>query len=250
MSLELARSWPGPEVPSPADGTGPAFRSPDFDLDIPPELAPQPFTARLYRMLAPLAQFDPFNAWSLLVYLNAAARPYELVEAWVRDTEQGPGWSLLLDVDRCPPEALPWLAQLVGVRLIPGASADDSRARIRAVGGFHRGTRQAIYAAAKQTLTGAQNVFITERAATPEGPPVWGAYYLDVMTYANETPSQFETLQAILSQKPAGLVLNYRVQTGQSYRQVRDRFATYQDVRDTYPTYEDMRDDQPPAPGF
>jgi len=128
-------------------------------VDPPSTLIPETFAARLYGMLAPLAQWDAGNAWSLLILCNAIGVQFQLVEEWVRDTPDGaPGWSLLVDLERCPPEALAWLAQFVGVRLVPGASEDQNRARIASTDGFRRGTRDALIGAARATLTGAGTV--------------------------------------------------------------------------------------------
>ena len=110
---EIARAYSSPPLVAAQAGPG-------FNPAVPPELEPQPFAARLYLMLGPLGQNDPSYSWSLLTFVNAATLAFEQVEAWVRDTLAGPGWSLLLDADRCPPEALGWLGQFVGVRLLPG----------------------------------------------------------------------------------------------------------------------------------
>jgi hypothetical protein len=215
------------------------------DSTPPDELAPQPFGQRLYGMLAPLAQYDPSYGWSLLIFVNAATLAYEQVEAWVRDTPDGPGWSLLLDVNRCPPEALPWLAQLVGVRLL--ASDDDAtdRERITATDGFNRGTPAAIKAAAQATLTGNRSVFVTERAHDPADTPNY-AYYLAVQTYAGQTPNPAATLTALQLQTPAGIILTYTCTTGQIYSQVVTGHATYAALKAAYPTYQAVWTDTPP----
>src|SRR5215471_3803868 len=95
------------------------------DLPAPPaDLAPATFAGRLYDMLEPLAEQDPQAGWSLLILCNAIGTAYQLVEDLVRDTAAGPGWSSLMDVARCPYDALPWLAQFAGVRIPPSVVAD------------------------------------------------------------------------------------------------------------------------------
>jgi hypothetical protein len=210
----------------------------------PSELAPDTFAARLYESVDPLAQQDPSVGWSLLILCNAIGVDFQLVEDWVRDTPDGPGWSLLLDVTRCPSEALAWLAQLVGVRLLPGASDDDNRARIVSTDGFKRGTPDAIVGAARATLTGRQTVHLVERDHDPADTPDF-AYYLTVQTYVDQTPSPTATRNAILAQKPAGIVLNYVTLTGQTYAEVASRFATYVDVETAYASYAAMLADEP-----
>lgn len=211
----------------------------------PPDLAPDTFAARLYGMLAPLAQLDPSYGWSLLILCNAIGIDFQLVEDWVRDTPEGPGWSLLLDVDRCPPEALPWLAQFVGVRLLPSADDETSRERITSTDGFRRGTPAAIIGAAQATLTGNRSVFLTERDHDPADSPDY-AYYLTVETYRGQTPDTTATENAILAQKPGGLVLTYRCLDGQTYDQARTRFATYAALKAGYPNYQAVWTDTPP----
>lgn len=209
----------------------------------PVELTPEAFAARLYAMLAPLAQQDADTAWSLLILINAIGSMYELVEDWVRDTPDGPGWSLLLDLDRCPDEALPWLAQFAGVRLLPGSSTDDQRARIASTDGFRRGTRAALIGAAAATLTGAQSVVFRERDSTAAAPDY--AYFLTVKTYTSQTPNPTATQQALLAQKPAGIVLTYTTAPGQDYQTLRTNHATYAAVGTAYPSYQAARDDTP-----
>ena len=210
----------------------------------PSELAPQPFSARLYGMLDPLTESDPSYGWALLTFVNAATLAYEQVEEWVRDTPGGPGWSLLLDVERCPPEALGWLGQFVGVRL-RGTDDETNRERIAGTDGFHRGTPAAIVSAAQATLTGNRSVFLTERDHDPADTPDY-AYYLTVQTYAGQTPDPAATRHAILAQKPGGIVLTYVCTVGQIYDQVRTRFATYADLRAGYPNYQAIWTDTPP----
>jgi tail protein P2 I len=217
-----------------------------LDLPDPPAtLTPDTYAARLYDMLEPLAQLDPTVGWSLLILCNAVGVPYQLVEDWVRDTDAGPGWSLMLDVDRCPSEALPWLAQFVGVRLVPGASDADNRARIASTDGFRRGTVAAMKAAATATLTGAQVLDFRERSGDPVAEPIAYAYRLTVRTYADQTPDATATLAALMAQKPGGIVLDYATVTGQTWAQVKAGFATWQAVKSGYPDWLAVKTDEP-----
>jgi len=210
----------------------------------PDDLAPDTVAARLYVALGPVAEQDPTVGWSLLILCNAIGAMFQLVENWVRDTPDGPGWSLLLDLDRCPDEALGWLAQLVGVRLLPDTTPEQQRARIASTDGFKRGTRQALIGAAQATLTGAKTVVFRERSGDPADTPNY-AYYLDVATYDSQTPDPTATLNALLAQKPGGIVLRYRTSPGQDYGQLRDSGRTYAQVKVDYPDYAAVRDDEP-----
>ena len=219
-----------------------------FTLPPPPVgLEPDSFAGRLYDMLEPLAQQDDTAGWSLLILCNAIGTEYQLVEDLVRDTPEGPGWSSLMDVDRCPYDALPWLAQLAGVR-IPPSVVDDAERRdwVRSTDGFSRGTASALIAGAKATLTGAQRLVFRERdgAAYGAGSPDY-AYHLTAYSYASETPNPTATLNALLAQKPGGIVLHYHAATMQDYANVKATNATYAVVKSTFRDYAALATNQP-----
>lgn len=210
------------------------------DLPDPPsELAPDSFASTLYVALAPLAQQDDDYGWSLLILLNAIGTMFQELDDVERDTVDGPGWSPLLDLDRCPDYALPWLAQFVGVRVLPDSTAAQQRARILATDGWRRGTPAAIVGATKATLTGTQSVVIRERDVSGADPP----YTLIVRTLTSETPNATSTLNAILAQKPAGIVLDYASVTGQDYSGLKSKQATYAAAKSAYRDYTAMRAD-------
>jgi Phage tail protein (Tail_P2_I) len=211
-----------------------------FEIDPPSALVPDSFAQRLYVSMAPVARVDPVNAWSLLILCNAIGTMYQLIEDYVRDSPDGPGWSALMDLDRCPTEALPWLAQFAGVRLLPGTTDAQQRERIRSTDGFRRGTVAAITAAAQRTLTGAKTVGITERAGGD-------AYAFTVTTYAAETPDTLATYNALLAQKPGGLKMTYSTGVaGQVYSVLAGRVATYSAMTTRYPNYTAVEIDPPP----
>jgi hypothetical protein len=214
-------------------------------MSVPPsELTPDTFAARLYAALAPLAYAEESTSWALLVYCNALGVMYQLIEDLVRDTSDGPGWSLLLDLDRCPDWALPWLGQFAGVRVISGSTPDQMRARIASTDGFKRGTVAALMGAAQATLTGAKAVVFRERDHDPADTPNY-AYYLSVRTYADQTPNPSATLAALMTQKPAGIVLNYAAASGQDWQQVKNDYATWGDVKSHYTDWLAVAVDEP-----
>jgi hypothetical protein len=129
--------------------------------DPPPDLAS--FAALLYDALAPLATLDGQADWHLAHYCGALGAMFQPVADVARDTADGPGWSAVLDLDRCPDAWLPWLAQFVGVTVLAGSTPDAMRDRIGRTDGFKRGTPEAIRAAAQATLTGNQTVTFRER---------------------------------------------------------------------------------------
>jgi hypothetical protein len=210
----------------------------------PAGLVPASFADALYTALAPLARQDASYGWALLILCNALGTMFQTLEEYVRDSPAGPGWSALLDLDRCPPEALGWLGQFVGVRLLPDSTVDEQRARIASTDGFKRGTRAALVGAAAATLTGDKTVVFRERDHDPADTPAY-AYYLTVITYTSETPDPTATLNALLAQKPGGIVLSYRTAAGQDYTSLAAAYASYAAVTAAYPDYAAVHTDEP-----
>lgn len=207
----------------------------------------QSFASGLYDALGPMTDPDASQGWPLANYVNGFSEMFQVVDDYGRDQliagNYAPGWSQMLDLNRCPTEALGWLAQFVGVTLQQGLTDAQQRARIAAVGGWSRGTVASIVAAAQQYLTGTKTVVVRER--DPGVVPANPAYGLTVITRTAETPSSAAVLAAILSQKPAGIILNYQTLTGTDYQGLLDLYATYQVIFTTYTTYEGVLDLNP-----
>ena len=145
---------------------------------------------RMYEGLTPLAFDDHLNNYALLHFCEAFIGKLQQVEDIVRDdqTIDAPGWSILLDIDRCPYEALPWLGQFVGVTTpekLPGETDEEHEARvreyIRTTGGFDRGTPASIIGAVQQFLSGDKEVILTERDSSP--------YHFLVASRYSQTPT-------------------------------------------------------------
>jgi len=99
-------------------------------------------------------------------------------------------WSNLLNIDKTPYKALPWLGQLVGVSTpspLTGESTIDHEVRIRSLvrdtPGFRRGSPTAMRGAIQPYLTGTKTVILRERSGG-------AAYQLQVLTRRSETPTQ------------------------------------------------------------
>lgn len=200
-------------------------------------MSPAPVLSRLGEALrertAPLAPDDDANGWVHAHLCQGIEVQLERVEdIWDPPDPVAPGGPLL-DVDLCPDWALPWLGQLVGVRIPPGTSAQDARTLVRSVAGFSRGTPDAIRAAAGLYLIGSKTVYFNERVGNH-------AYRLGVLTLTTETPDAEAVQRAILAQKPAGILLDYRSIAGQTYGAIRIEYDTYREVRDAYDSYRAM----------
>jgi hypothetical protein len=158
----------------------------------------------LYAALGPITDPDETHEYAALHLCAAVTAPVEQIAGWARDTDdEQKGWTLLLDVERCPDEALGYLGQFVGVTVPDGVDGPSRRALVRTKAGAARGTQQALIDAAKPTLTGNRTVLVLERTTS--------AYTFTVVTRTSETPDAAKTLAALKAVKPAGLVLTHVV---------------------------------------
>jgi len=171
----------------------------------------------------------------LQTYLGALASMFQHMEDLSGDGANAePGWSSIVDVNRCPSEGLPWLAQLVGARLPVGLTDAQQRAYINTKPGWGRGTPAAMLSALQATLTGGKTVIMRERDSAADA--TRPAYGLTIITNTAETPNQAASLAAILSQKPAGIILAYNVLAGQDFQSLFTNNATFQIAYTKYAT--------------
>lgn len=162
--------------------------------------------ALLYERLEPLAYADGDNGWALLALLDSIGRQYQELDDLISpDGDEAP-WSKLLDVERCPVAQLPWLAQLVGVRIPSGLTEAAAREMVRHPAGWSRGTPGSMIRAAQATLTGNKTVVLLERQGDP--------YNLTVVTRTAETPNAAATLKALQAVKPVGILMTHTVVAG------------------------------------
>jgi hypothetical protein len=202
----------------------------------PPEL--ESFADSIYDAVLPLAWLDESVGYALAIYCGALGAMFQPVDSVARDTDDGPGWSAVVDLNRCPDAWLPWLGQLVGVTVPPGQDAATQRAWIARTDGFRRGTVDALRAASQLHLTDSRTVFFTERLGGD-------AYVLGVRTLTTETPDPYQTLADIIAQKPGGIVLDYGVVAGPTYDVIRVAVLDYAELRTEYADYGAMRSTMP-----
>lgn len=180
-------------------------------------------TVLLYSRLWPHTLGDEDNNWDLIRFCEALAGGlFEHVRSYVADEGGRSGWEVVFDVDTCPVEALPYLAQFVGVRFEDSLTVAQQREKIKNRPAFRRGTPASIESAAKLHLTGTKFVFMEERF---EGK----AYRLLIRTFDSETPEESRTKSDITAQKPAGIVLDYESTVMKTYAQILAEDPTYTD---------------------
>jgi hypothetical protein len=118
----------------------------------------QSAAADLYDRLTPIAKPDAGLGYPLANYMAALGTMLQVIDDYARDQnvsgKLAPGWSQLLDVNRCPPECLPWLGQFVGVPVNVALNDAQQRTQVRSRNGWQRGTLGAIVAAAQSQLNG------------------------------------------------------------------------------------------------
>jgi len=198
-------------------------------------------TQELYDALLPLAYDDARYDDALWKYCCSIAGMIQDIEDLSRDRhiegDHVAGWGGLVDLNLTPDYALPWLGQFVGVLPIAGVEAEANRDRISAKVGFSRGSPEAMRAAAQVYLLGNKTVNLYERDTSP--------YHMTVYTYVAETVSEDLVLAALMSQKPAGIILDYQVIYGQTWGELKALKPTWQNVKNDYPNWGEVRSDLP-----
>lgn len=150
-------------------------------------------------------------------------------DSYDTDGDIAPSWSTVLDINRCPSDALPWLGQFVGARLPSTLRDDQMRYEIENSPSWARGTPASILAAANRYLLPGYAATLTERNPDPyslaitvpnagvvgnatygsiaNGYPTYTAVQADFGTYAALWSGTAAIENAIEGAIPAGLVL-------------------------------------------
>lgn len=171
-------------------------------------------------------QTDDLQAMS-----QAIGAPFEGVWDLVVDTDDGqPGWSIILDVNRCPDEYLPWLAQFVGAKPILGETAAAYRIRIASAWTWKRGTLDGVNQAALRV--GCTRFRVNERY----GGDAWAVQFLFLS--AEYTAAKEDYIARWL---PAGIIWSHAFWNGVRYMDTKATYATYAATKAAKPTYQDRR---------
>ena len=120
----------------------------------------------------------------------------------------------LVDPRSADIEWLPWLGQLVGVRITPAMSPLEARDAIAyASTGYRAGSKDALEKAARAVLSGSRYCIALPHTKVEGGNIVPGTVWdLTLLTRAAESPSSYAILQTVNKPtvKPAGVMLYHR----------------------------------------
>jgi hypothetical protein len=195
----------------------------------------------LYVSLGPWSRADEAlgedGGWQLLHFCEAAVGQLQPLLDVISDTEDGIGWSIVLDVERAPAAWLPWLGQFVGVTVDPVLDEAGQRAQISSLPGTKRGSPGSIAAAAQRYLTGTGTVYLIERHGSP--------WRLTVAMLTGEAAADIrpQLEAAVRALKPAGIVMAVRYILGSDYDSLRDTHASYDEILTLYTDYNDVLSD-------
>jgi hypothetical protein len=203
-----------------------------------------PFGQDLADGLAPHLELDEQNDHAGAHLLNAIALMWEPVDALIRDTDEGPGWSSIVDVERAPDEWLPWLGQLAGVRVTKGATADFQRDEVRRADGQSRGKVSTILATILPYLEGEKRLTFRERSKP--GSSADEPYHVTArIISADLIAGQEAWAMAMIERRfhaalPAGIVGHLVFVDSRTYAEVDAENATYAEALADHPTYLDL----------
>lgn len=154
----------------------------------------------------------------------------------VRERSDSPSWAILLDPDRCPTVALPYLAQYVGVAITPEMSELQIRNEIKEPTGWARGRPPAMRIATRRTLkpVADEELMVIIRTRTPEV----GHHY--VRTLLAQTPDPERTERIVRSAIPAWEMLDYEAIDGVTFADIAAKFDTFGDLTAGFPTFKDL----------
>lgn len=144
--------------------------SPPSMPSAPVVMGQAPDTIELYHRLGWAQEQDLTGV--LLRWLSGIGQMLQGLDSLTRDSydldgDVAPGWSQVLDINRAPSVALPWLGQFVGARFSTTLRDDQQRYIIEHAPGWARGTPAAILAAADMYLLPGFEATLLERDTSP-----------------------------------------------------------------------------------
>lgn len=184
---------------------------------------PTPFTKQVYESLPEFYREDDAQyGYDLLRWLSLildegddALQKFGRIRYVPVDDGGTPGdTSDLTDPDTANVEWLDWLAQLVGVALVPEMTEEEKRDAIRyASSGWQSGTKTSVAAAAKSVLTGSKYAKVYDHSTDSSAIGAASVWDVLIVTRQSETPDPALVLATVVRKraKPAGVVLWHKV---------------------------------------
>lgn len=148
----------------------------------------------------------------------------------------------LVNAAACPRPYLGWLGWLVGIDISEIADPFVRVAIGNAAATQRRGSKGSIRDAVQRTLTGSKSCRVYWNLSGTE------PYLITVITVTGQTPDSVATLEAALTEKPAGIDLQLQTVDGTTYAEIAANFDDYAEVAATFPTYTDLTTYVPPSP--
>lgn len=171
---------------------------------------------------------------------RAIGSMWQHVELYALARDDGTAaWSVMVDPENAPTEALPYLAQWVGEQLRAGLTDEQMREWINDKPNSRRGSPESIALAAQRSLVGGRVVQLFERTdANGEDDPL-GDHFV-VYTYAADTPDPNQVWEDLLTVIPADMVCDYTVLESTTWAEIDAGFDTWADVHDAYSTWTEV----------
>lgn len=178
---------------------------------------------------------DDTNNWQMKRYLSGTTDQLGEIGVlidrinYIDPPEGEPGdTSDLVDPNAADVEWLPWLAQLLGVRVLSGNEAAD-RAKLSSPAKFQAGTKSAIRVAAQNVLSGEKHVEVYDHTTNVSGVGLGGQWDVLIVTRDTETLSDPIAEVIKVGAKPAGVKLWHITYT-----------ATWDAIEAAFPTWADL----------
>lgn len=188
-----------------------------------------PVAYDLYMAFEPLHYAEAEFGFPLAQYCVAIASMFEVIDAAVRQGET----EVIMDPATVPLAGIPWLGQFVGLSIQRHWSPELQRQQLNDRRGFRRGSPLGMARAAQTFLTGNKTVMLYERYTDDP-------WKLHVVTRIAETPDASLVLSALLSQKPAGIVMTHQTIDDETYDEAAALHATYNALSAAHPTYNSL----------
>lgn len=215
---------------------------PEVTPPIPPAEDASELWELLYASMGFHIEDDEANGFALRLFCEGLCAPLQPVYSLARERDEQKGWAIIFDPANAPAEALPYLAQYVGVEITPEMDEAQIRAEIEQPTGWRRGQAEPLRTAVRRTLTPVlpgEETRIIIRPRTPE------PGHHQIRTWLSQTPDEDRTAAVIRAALPAWESVEYLAVTGMTYADVKAEEETYADVKADFATYKVLAETLP-----